>query len=185
MDIEAQMKLDQLEFYLTIFYPNLPRDSRNDMLAMYLQKQMHGRLPEVAGILASNHARHVFTDYESRLREVSDGCPSSADRRRLARRAVEEQHNELLRTWRKGAPVYHPELGKIRRKFKVRYKRLKKLDATEQMTRRRLLVTEENDALANFCHRWLMGHYSTIFELSGTSNGPNDLDKNGRSEQGA
>ena len=60
----VRLLADQLEVYLALFYPHMPAIAREAIVGRYALRPLKGRLPVVAGIVTSNHARHEFTNYE-------------------------------------------------------------------------------------------------------------------------
>ena len=56
----VRLLADQLEVYLAVFYPHMPAIAREAIVGRYALRPLKGRLPVVAGIVTSNHARGVF-----------------------------------------------------------------------------------------------------------------------------
>lgn len=166
-DVVKQLT-DQLEMYLAAFYPHMPATAREAIVRRYMKRPLVGRLPVVAGIVTNNHARHQFTEYELLLDELSQRGVEQA--RTKARRLVADHLNQIIKKWCRGAPVSHPELGAIRRSYKRIYKQRKHIHGQQKclsvpQTDLNEIVANENAELAEFCRRWLYGHFETIEEL--------------------
>ncbi|MGE0340074.1 MAG: DUF2293 domain-containing protein [Xanthobacteraceae bacterium] len=141
--------IDELEIYLAAFFPRMPAEVRHEIIGRFKRSPKRGRLPEIAGIVTSNYARHRFTDYEAILRATPHHRNDDEQRishRGIARKAVAKRLCEVIDEWTFGAPIHHPELVALRK-----IHREKKIRASGQ-----------NAALAEFSRRWISGHFETI-----------------------
>src|SRR5262249_14161085 len=150
--------VDQLEWYLAAFYPQMPLAAREAIIQKFMKRPLEGRLPEVAGIMTNTHARHQCTSYEVLLRKGprdADGRATKEVRNR-ARKAVADELNGVIKRWCKGAPVSHRALAAIRRRYRKRYRAARSMSAPNADVA--LIVASENAELAEFCRRWIWGH---------------------------
>ena len=157
----VRLLADQLEVSLALFYPHMPAIAREAIVGRYALRPLKGRLPVVAGIVTSNHARHELTNYELLLDELSGR--GIEQHRKKARSLVADDLNRIVKEWCRGAPVSHPALGAIRRRYKRIYGQQKRLSVVEFDPGKD--VADENAELAEFCQRWLHGHFETIDEI--------------------
>jgi hypothetical protein len=126
----------------------MPTQARHQVIERFLRRPIHGRLREVAGIVATNHARHCHTDYEILLREFP---------RATARQVVRDDLHRIVKQWRKGAPIGHPEHVNLRRHHNKLRAKLKR-GGGDQSALDDFALREAAD-LAEFCRRWLWGHF--------------------------